>query len=105
MFHILQDLNDKSKTYALVDEIFQQKIDLKGLKRGDKVIAINEHILQDKTYKELQHIIHRLRPQQQIMLTIESRQWRQYGMFLHKGHLNMICIEQHYKAYDMCPAS
>ncbi|XP_020625597.1 uncharacterized protein LOC110062991 [Orbicella faveolata] len=77
IFH--PDLNHKSKTYALVDEIFQQKIDLKGLKRGDKVIAINEHILQDKTYKELQHIIHRLHPQQQIMLTIESRQWRQYG--------------------------
>lgn len=80
MFHIHQDLNDKNRTYTLVDEILQQKIDLKGLKRGDKVIAINEYILQDKTYKELQHIVHRLHPQQQIMLTIERRQWRQYGM-------------------------
>lgn len=90
MFRILQDLNDNSKTYALVDKILQQKIDLKGLKRGDKVIAINEHILQDKTHKELQHIVHRLHLQQQITLTIERRQWRQYGMLLHKGCLHTI---------------
>ncbi|XP_078342392.1 uncharacterized protein LOC144628202 [Oculina patagonica] len=78
IFH--PDLDDNSKTYPLVDKIFQNKIDLKGLKRGDKVIAINEHAtLQDKTYKELQQIIHQLNLQQGIKLTIQRRQWRQYG--------------------------
>ena len=76
-----KDLNDNSKTYALVDDILQQKIDHKGLKRGDNIIAINEHTLQDKTYKEVQCIIRRLHPRQQIILTVESRQWRQYGKF------------------------
>ncbi|KAJ7353970.1 hypothetical protein OS493_030813 [Desmophyllum pertusum] len=78
IFH--NDLNDSKKTYALVDKIEVQKKDLKGrLKRGDKVIAINEHRFEDKTYKEVQQIIHQLNPQQQFKLTIERRQWRQVG--------------------------
>lgn len=68
------------------------KIDLKGLKRGDKVIAINEHTLVDKTYDELQQIVHQLNPQQQIKLTIERRQWRQYGMSQHRSSRGLIFI-------------
>ncbi|KAJ7353969.1 hypothetical protein OS493_030812 [Desmophyllum pertusum] len=84
IFH--PDINDSNKTIALVDSIEVQKKYLKGrLKRGDKVIAINKHRLEDKTYQELQQIIHQLNPQQQFKLTIERRQWRQDGMFPYKG--------------------
>ena len=82
MFHILQDLTDNSKTYALVDKILQQRKDLKGLKRGDKVIEINGHRLQNKTPEELQHIIHQLHLQEQITLTFERRKWRQNGIYV-----------------------
>ncbi|KAJ7353965.1 hypothetical protein OS493_030808 [Desmophyllum pertusum] len=81
------DINDSNKTIALVDSIEIQKKYLKGrLKRGDKVIAINEHRLEDKTDQELQQIIHQLNPQQQFKLTIERRQWRQ------DGHLTRFAI-------------
>ena len=73
--------------YALVDKILQPRKDLKGLKRGDKVIEINGYILQNKTPEELQHIVHRLHLQEQSTLTFERRKWRQNGMLPHKGCL------------------
>ena len=77
----------------------QNKIDLKGLKRGDKVIAINEHTLVDKTYAELQQIVHQLNPQQQIKLTIERRQWRQYGMSQHRRSRGLILNFQPFRNF------
>ncbi|XP_020625604.1 uncharacterized protein LOC110062994 [Orbicella faveolata] len=73
------DLSDTSKTFTLVHKIQQQKLDLKGLKRGDKIIAINDIQLQNKTYKELDQITSQLKKQQQLKLTVERRQWRQNG--------------------------
>ena len=68
-----------STTVVSFHKIQQQKPDLKGLKRGDKVTAINDHQLQNKTYKELEQITSQLNKQQQLKLTVERRQWRQNG--------------------------
>lgn len=89
LYNLFQDLNDPSKTFTLVHKVQQQKIDLKGLKRGDKVIAINDHQLQDKTCKELEQITNQFNKQQQLKLTVERRQWRQNGKVYVNSYINV----------------